>query len=110
MDEQFVSEPLKPVTDTVDPRSFAIGAPLLPARFIWRNATLSIREVLEQWKETSPCRHGSGELYVRKHWFRVRLETGEELKIYFERQPRSSSGRRKPRWWLFSMKGPAQPE
>ena len=104
MSEQFISEPLKAVTEAVDPRSFAIGAPLLPAEFIWRGNSLSIAEVLEEWKETSPCRHGSGELYVRKHWFRLRLKTGEEAKIYFERQPRFGDGK-KARWWLFSLKG-----
>lgn len=103
MEEQFISEPLKPVTDSVDQRSFAIGAPLLPTEFLWRNRTLVVSHVCEQWKDTGPCRHGSGELYVRKHWFRLQLNTGEEIKVYFQRQPRSS-GREKSRWWLFSMK------
>ena len=104
MKEQFISEQLKPVTDLVAPTSFAIGAPLLPAEFVWRGTSLLVTEVLEEWKETSPCRHGSGEMYVRKHWFRLRLTTGEEIKIYFERQPRFSGGN-KARWWLFSIKG-----
>ena len=106
MAEQFVSEPIKPITEVVAARSFEIGAPLLPAQFIWRGRILCAREILEQWKETSPCKHGSGELYVRKHWFRLRTEEGEELKIYFERQPRASrsSAKNSPRWWLFSLR------
>ena len=104
MSEQFISEGLKPVTELVAPSSFAIGAPLLPAEFIWRETSLRVSEVLEEWKETSPCRHGSGEMYVRKHWFRLRLQTGEEVKIYFERQQRFAGAGKKARWWLFSMK------
>jgi phosphoribosylglycinamide formyltransferase-1 len=99
--QHFISEGLKPLTETVIPSSFAIGAPLLPARFLWRNETLCIEAILEQWKETSPCRHGSGERYVRKHWFRLRLVSGEEMTVYFERQLRFH-GQGRTRWWLFS--------
>ena len=28
--------------------------------------------MVDKWKTTGSCRHGSGEQYVRKHWFRVR--------------------------------------
>ena len=47
------------------------------------------------------CKHGSGESYVRKHWFEVETTTGRKAVLYFERQPR---GRNKTaRWWLYSI-------
>jgi hypothetical protein len=45
-------------------------------------------------------RHGSGERYVRKHWYRVKTTEGPEMKIYFERQRRSSGG---SRWRLYAV-------
>jgi len=103
MGEQLISESITPITGQVDERRITIGAPLLPTRFIWRGVEYSVAEVLESWKETSPCRHGSGERYVRKHWFRVRTAGNEEMKIYFERQPRSGR-QRKQRWWLYTLR------
>jgi hypothetical protein len=59
-----------------------------------------VQQVLEEWKEAGDCRHGSGERYVRKHWFRIRTTEDLEMKIYFERQRRSSGG---SRWRLYSL-------
>ena len=99
MDQQFVSEPVKPVAESMDPAAMACGAPGLPQRFVWRGTEFAVGEVLEQWKETGACRHGSAEKYVRKHWFRIRTTSGDEMKLYFERQPRAKHN---ARWWLFS--------
>jgi len=41
---------------------------------------------------------------VRKHWFEVLTDSGDTLKLYFERQLRS--GQSKIRWWLFSLRSP----
>jgi hypothetical protein len=38
---------------------------------------------------------------VRKHWFEVLTTSGDTMKIYFERQPRTP--RNKARWWLFTI-------
>ena len=105
MREELISERLIPVMDSVDSRRVVIGAPLLPTRFIWRGVEYAVAAVLEEWKETGPCHHGSGERYVRKHWLRVRMAGGEEMKIYFERQARSSR-ERKCRWWLYTVARP----
>lgn len=105
MPERFLSEPLKPVAATCDTRRMAGGEPGLPSEFIWRGETITLGEVLRSWKETGPCSHGSGELYVRKHWYEVHSSHGT-LKIYFERQPRG--GRKGERWWLYTM-NPTQP-
>lgn len=98
----FVSESIIPVFDEGTSSAVAVGAPIVPSGFIWREEEYRIESVLETWKETGPCKHGSSERYLRKHWFRIRTTDGTEMEIYFERQARSSK-QRKRRWWLFSV-------
>ena len=101
MKERFVSEALKPVTSTADTSRMAVGEPGLPREFIWHGETIRIVSVVREWRETGPCHQGSGEMYVRKHWYEVEDETGRRLKIYFERHGRGKST--KARWQLFSL-------
>jgi hypothetical protein len=101
MPERFLSEALKPVAARLDTTRMSRGEPGLPREFTWRGGTLRIARVREEWRETGPCHHGSGELYVRKHWYQAEDETGRQLKIYFERQSRGRQA--KARWWLFSI-------
>lgn len=100
-EQRFVSEPIKPVVATADPGAMAAGGPGLPREFTWRGRTLGIAAVVRAWRETGPCKHGSSEVYVRKHWFEVETTAGQTAKLYFERQPRDRSRTR--RWWLFSI-------
>ncbi len=102
MPRQFIGERIAPVAATLDTRGMARGEPGLPREFTWRRKRYAVAEVLERWKTTSPCRSGSPELYVRRHWFRVRAESGEEMTVYFERQPRSAR-EAKSRWWLYTL-------
>jgi len=102
MKKQFVGERIDPVAEAMDTRRMARGEPGLPRRFRWRGEEHEVAQVLEQWRETGPCRSGSDEQYVRKHWYRVRTTAGAEMKIYFERQGRSSR-ERKVRWWLHTL-------
>ena len=102
MPSRFVSESIRPVPGSMAPRPGVAGEPCLPDAFTWGDKTFAIRDVLERWKETGPCTHGSGESYVRKHWFRVATADGREMKIYFERRPRSARDRTR-RWWLHSL-------
>jgi len=90
MKETFVGEPITPKNQTFDVSSMAAGKPGLPGTFLWEGKSYSVAEVLEEWKEAGDCRHGSGERYVRKHWFRIRTAEDLEMKIYFERQARSA--------------------
>lgn len=101
MTEKFISEALKPVPATFDTSRMATGEPGLPGEFTWRDETIRVAKVWREWRETGPCRHDSGEQYVRKHWYEIEDERGRMLKIYFERQPRGK--RSKARWRLFSM-------
>lgn len=106
MKESFIGEPLTPEDLSFDSAGMATGAPGLPRRFTWKSQSFSVLELLEAWKESGACRHGSGERYVRKHWFRVRTTGDLEMKIYCERQARSSGG---SRWRLYSLH-PVAPE
>jgi phosphoribosylglycinamide formyltransferase-1 len=101
MPERFVSEVIRPVLATGDTSHMAIGEPGLPCEFVWRGRTIKIAAVLRTWRETGKCRHGSPELYVRKHWFEVATTSNSTMKIYFDRQPRDR--RKIDRWWLFTI-------
>ncbi len=101
MPEEFVSEEITPAPKTADARAMAAGEPGLPRRFTWRDREFTVADVLEKWKDTGRCKSGADESYVRKHWFRIRTTTGEEMTIYFDRQPRSR--KRTARWWLYAV-------
>jgi hypothetical protein len=99
--ETFISEAIEPKTDSMDTARMAAGEPGIPLEFVWRGRTVRISEIRRTWKESGPCRHGSGERYVRKHWFEVATESDGIMKIYFERQAKGS--RKSARWWLFTV-------
>ncbi len=103
MPERFVSEAISPVEGTGDPARMAIGEPGLPSEFVWRGRTVSVKSVLRSWRETGRCRHGSPEMYVRKHWYEVTTASDGTMTLYFDRHPRRK-GRKAPRWWLFSIR------
>ena len=101
MNEHLISEAIIPVVATCDTSRMAAGEPGLPREFLWRGETIEITTVLRSWRETGKCRHGSPELYVRKHWYEVATISGATMKIYFQRQARR--GQKGSRWWLFSI-------
>ena len=101
MAEQFISAAIQPVAGTFNAARMSTGEPGLPRQFRCGSQTIQIARVLKTWRETGPCHHGSGERYVRKHWFEVLTDSGETMKIYFQRQARSRSN--KSRWWLFTI-------
>jgi len=101
MKETFIGEAIKPEDMSFSVSSMSMGKPGLPRGFSWKGGRFSILEVLEEWKESGACRHGSGERYVRKHWYRIKTTEHREMSIYFERQGRSSGG---SRWRLYSIR------
>jgi hypothetical protein len=102
MREEFVGEQISPVAGAIHALGMTRREPGLPRRLIWRGAQYEVAEVLERWKQTGPCTSGSGERYVRKHWYRVRTTDGQEMKLYFERQARRGH-QQKSRWWLYTV-------
>ena len=101
-DRRFVGDAIRPVAGSGDATAMARGEPGLPLRFRWRDADFEVAAVLARWRETGPCTSGSGERYVRKHWWRLRTASGEEMEIYCDRQPRRGKNP-KARWWLFTV-------
>jgi hypothetical protein len=102
MAEEFVSEAIKPVSGTFDPGGMARGEPGLPQRFVWRDKEYAVAAVLQVWKEDGSCHHGSGEMYLRKHWYKIATGQGPQMTLYFERQARSKR-ENKARWWLYTI-------
>lgn len=100
--EVRVEELIKPERASMDVRGMSRAEPGLPAQFTWRGERYTVAAVLKRWKETGPCWSGSGEQYVRKHWFLIRTTEGLRMTLYFERQARSSDPRE--RWWLHSLR------
>jgi hypothetical protein len=101
MPERFIGEALEPVPGTFDSGRMPAGEPALPRQFRWESRTISVTSVIRSWRETRAWDHASGEKYARKHWFEVLIDSGETVKLYFERHARS--GRSKRRWWIYSI-------
>ena len=78
-----------------------VGEPLVPRALVWRGTTYPVLAVLETGRGLGPCTHGSGEQYVRKHWFRFATTGDQVLRVYFERRPRGGNATK--RWWLYSI-------
>ena len=102
MSEQFISEPIKPILETMDTARMAVGEPGLPKEFVWRKETVKVAKVLRHWRATGPCRNGSKEMYLRKHWYEVETASGTVMKIYFQKPTKgklNTAG-----WWLYSLR------
>lgn len=100
---ELISELITPRPGTSDTSRMGRGEPGLPSGFVWRGASLDVVGVLEAWKESS--REGAragGQLYLRRHCFRLRMSDGAIWTVYCTRQtPRS--GDPKKRWFLYTI-------
>jgi hypothetical protein len=99
--DRFVGELIRPVPGTFDAAMMARGSPGLPRKFVWRQHEYEVAELLQTRRSLGPCRHGSGEQYVRRHWFTVRTTNGATMTLYCDRQARRGQSA-KARWWLFT--------
>ena len=78
------------------------GEPGLPKGFTWRGDDIVIGELLESWKHSSREGGAAGDLYLRRHYYRLRMEDATVWTVYFVRQtPRS--GNPKQRWYLYTV-------
>jgi hypothetical protein len=98
-EEVFVSEPIEPKAGSFAAAAMARGEPGLPAEFTWRGTRYVVARLLSTWKTSTPDR---GELYLRRHWYRIETTTGEEIVLYCDRQARKSQ-HSKARWWLYTI-------
>lgn len=107
--EEFVSEAIAPLSGGFDTAAMSTALPGLPRGFVWRDCEIAIARVLETWKFASrEGSHAQGELYLRRHYFRLQMSNGTEWTVYFVRQtPRSGNPRR--RWFLYSISSSESP-
>lgn len=103
MSAEFVSEQIEPVKDTDWFGEVAVGEPLLPRRFVWREQEYVIARVVETWKQLGACWSGGSDKYLRKHFYRLETTSGDEMVVYFRRKP-FSQAQSKQRWWLYSFR------
>ena len=100
--QEFVSEEIAPVSGTGRAAAMARGEPGLPERFTWRDREYRVLGVIEQWKSSGPCKSGSDEMYLRRHWYRIVTEPHAVMSVYCERQARSRK-RATSRWFLYTV-------
>lgn len=101
--EKLICESVIPLFDgSGGDTVMAAGEPVVPGAFVWRGDTYPVLHVLEAGKGLGPCTHGSGERYVRKHWYRFASSGGLVFRVYFERRPRARGAASK-RWWLYTV-------
>jgi len=107
---ELISEPITPHPGTSDTSRMGRGEPGLPSGFVWRGTSYEVLEELEAWKESS--REGArtgGQLYLRRHCFRLRMSDDTIWTVYCTRQtPRS--GDPKKRWFLYTIETTRQSE
>lgn len=105
--EEFISEPITPDYGTADVQAMARGLAGLPTGFRWRGRHYTIREVLKEWKRSEAEGHRpGGERYFRKHYYRVRVDSGETMTLYLVRHVKAGESPKR-RWRLYSVAGPA---
>jgi hypothetical protein len=100
--DRFVSAEFTPVAGTGRAAAMARGEPGLPARFTWRDEEYRVVGVIKTWKSSGPCRSGGGEVYLRRHWYRIVTEPHAVMNVYCERQARLAK-RPKARWFIYTM-------
>jgi len=100
--ERLVSEAIEPDLSAPADYPYRVGEPVVPGRFRWRGEEYVVAAVLDAWKELSPASRAMADRYVRRHWYRVRISDGTEMKLYVERRGRVR-GKAKPGWWLYSV-------
>ncbi|MEP0848599.1 MAG: cytoplasmic protein [Phycisphaerae bacterium] len=107
--ERFVSEPIEPHPRGFDTHAMGMGLPGLPPGFLWRGREWTILAVLESWKHSEPeGGRSGGERYLRRHYFKLRMDGGDVWTVYFLRQ-RPRSGSAKARWHLYSIAAAGAP-
>jgi hypothetical protein len=109
---QFIGEPIEVSFD--QPPALE-KKPTCPNRFIWRDQTYRIVEMLSEWYDYTrrgraarnmQPQHAAvaatrGSWGVGRYYFRVRTESGQFFELYYDRAPKDA-GRRKGAWFLVS--------
>jgi hypothetical protein len=99
---EFVGEELSPEPGTADAAAMSRREPGLPARFTWRQTAYRVAGIISQWKTHGPCRNGSGETYLRRHWYKVLTDPPAIMTVYCDRQAKNPR-RPRARWWVYTI-------
>jgi len=100
---EFVSEPIKPSPGRFDAPAMGRGEPGLPAGFRYRGVSYDVVQRIEQWKHSEREKgRAGGELYLRRHYYKLRMSDETVWTVYFVRQP-LTSGSIKDRWFLYTI-------
>jgi hypothetical protein len=94
----FVSEPIQPAGGAFDTVAMGRGEPGLPAAFTWRAEKVNVDRRVRSWKESA---RSMGELYLRRHYYELRMLDGSTWVVYFTRQAGSRATAR-VRWFLYT--------
>jgi len=98
---EFVGAAIEPLEESFDTSAMARGEPGLPRRFRCRGVEYAVVGVIQTWKSSGPCRNGSDEMYLRRHWYKVQTQPHAIFTIYCERQARSRKASR--RWFAYTV-------
>ncbi|MFP4510755.1 MAG: DUF6504 family protein [Spirochaetaceae bacterium] len=98
---RMVPEAIEPEPGSFMTESMATGIPGVPRRFRWRERTYTVARVFANRKDTGPCRHGSGERYVRRHFFDIETTDGDRMTL-------SVSRGTKPDWSVLVVEHPQE--
>jgi len=100
---EFVSEPIRPRAASFDTAAMGRGEPGLPVAFEWRGTWYEVLERVAQWKESAPeGGKTGGEVYLRRHCYKLRMSDGSTWTVYCVRQP-PRSGSPKALWYLYTV-------
>lgn len=94
-DPEFVSERILPLPGAFAAGPMGRGEPGLPPGFLWRDREYRVVAPLATGKKLSPS---VGEMYVRRHTFRLRMDDGSIWSVYALRQP--------PHGWFLKTRTP----
>ena len=97
-----VLEAIAPHAGSFDAGAMATAGPGVPRKFDWRGTTYVVAEVLGEWRETGNYSAAPRDNYVRRHGFRVRVESGEVMVLT---AARGAAGR-DSRWMLRHIEEP----
>lgn len=99
---QFVSEPITPRAGTFNASRMGMGEPGLPDAFTWREVEYEIRGIETTWKESTREGSAQGDLYLRRHCYKLLMSDGSMWTVYFTRQT-PKTGNPKARWFLYTI-------
>ncbi len=98
----LISEKIVPFAGTFDASAMSRGEPGLPSGFTWRDEEYIIVKRMDSWKKSSPEGGKAGnEVYLRRHYYRLRMSDDSVWVVYFVRQT-PKSGNAKHRWFLYT--------